>query len=110
MMQTYFRAGTHLLSGVGEAGQGAAESVLEHQRGFEVYHLFPGGEVIEHEIAQVLGVGDAEVHQEIILATHVKQADHLGQRQYGIAKRIYDLPAVARQLQGDHGLDRKSVV
>ncbi|MNX61848.1 hypothetical protein D3C86_927850 [compost metagenome] len=61
--------------------------------------------MIEHEIAQVLGVGDAEVHQEIILATHVKQADHLGQRQYGIAKRIYDLPAVARQLQGDHGLD-----
>ena len=73
--------------------------MLEHQGGLEVHHLFPGGEVIEDEIAQVFGIGDAQVHQEIILAAHVEQADHLGQGQDGVAKRIDDLAAVTGQLQ-----------
>ncbi len=70
-----------------------------------MHHLFAGGEVIEHEIAQVLGIGDAEVHQKVVLAPHVEQADHLRQRQDGIAEGIDNLAAVAGQLQGDHGLD-----
>ncbi len=70
-----------------------------------MHHLLAGGEVIEHEVAQVFGVRDAQMHQEIILAAHVEQADHLGQRQDGIAKRIDDLAAVAGQLQRHHGLD-----
>ena len=64
-----------------------------------MHHLFPGGEVIEDEIAQVFGIGDAQVHQEIILAAHVEQADHLGQGQDGVAKRIDDLATVTGQLQ-----------
>ncbi len=70
-----------------------------------MHHLFAGGEVIEDKVAQVLSIGHAEVHQEIILAAHVEQADHLGQHQNGIAKIVDDLAAVTGQLQGDHGLN-----
>jgi len=55
---------------------------------FHVAYLGAHGQAVEHEVAQGVGVGDADVEQEVVRAGDVKQLDHLGHRERSGAERI----------------------
>ena len=79
------------LPGLPENWKPPGRRVLENQPGLNVINLGPGGEAVEREVAQMIGVAYRDMDQEIIAAGHVKNAPNLGQLDHVLAKCIDEI-------------------
>ena len=79
-----------------------ARVVVDDPR-LDVADLGPHGQAVEDEVAQRVGVGDADVEQEVVGARDVEQLDHLRHREGRLAERVDVRPRVGAD---PHGHDR----
>ena len=82
--------------------------MFEDQRGFEVTRFRPGGEGVDREVAQVVGIAHPDVHEEVVLASHVVRRDDLGQRLNVEAESLELIARVLPQADRDDRLEAEA--
>ena len=78
--------------------------MLVDQRGLQPGDLCSGGESIECQVLEVVGISDRDMYDEVLLSCHVVDRDDLGQAYDVVAECIHHVPGVLRQSDGDEGL------
>ncbi len=81
-----------------------ALGAFEDEAGLDVGHLGAGGEGIQGQVAQVMGVPHGHVDLEVVRARHVEDRQHFGQPQHVFPEGLHLGAAVLAQLHGDEGL------
>jgi hypothetical protein len=68
--------------------EGRPTGVVVHDPGLDMSDLRPDGEAVEDEVAQCIGVGKADVEEEVVGARDVVQLDHLRHRERRLAEGV----------------------
>jgi hypothetical protein len=78
--------------------------VLEDDRGSDPFDLGPADQPFQHEAAQVVGVGDGDVQEEVVIAGDVEERSGLRQG-HDLAGKPFDLVALGMAIaNGDERL------
>gem|GEM_PF-2136941 len=92
------------LLGDGVIGPGCLRYVLIDQRSLQPGDFCPGGEPVERQVLEVVGISNCDMHDEVLLSCHVVDRDDLGQAHDVVAECIHHVSGVLRQSDGDEGL------
>ena len=79
--------------------------MFEDQRRFDVSDLGKGREPAHCELAEVFGVPDDDVNEEVVGTGDVVHADHLGEGPCMESEAVDLVRCVAAQPEGDHRLE-----